>query len=118
MAGDSGSSGGGGFSFSSSFSDINAGLFGTDQDVSGSSSGTTSTSGRISEQLQIDKEGIIEMISDVLGGEGGLADIFGKAGASGIYNATTAKQEAGNLLAQIAGELAKVTGTKVSIKEE
>jgi len=61
-------------------------------------------------QLKIDKEGIMAFIDEALSGAGGLAEIFGKEGAAGIYSSSVAKQEAGDLLGQIAGELAKLTG--------
>lgn len=113
-----GESSGGSASFNTSFTDINTGLFGTNQEGNTSQSGTSRSSGTIDEQLKIDKEGILKLITDALGGEGGLAEIFGKASASGIYNSTVAKQESGDLIARIAGELAKVTGVKTTTKKE
>lgn len=112
----SGHAGGGGLGFNTSFTDVNTGLFGNDS--AGSGTEVRGESGNITkrEQLQIDEEGILRLITNALSGEGGLADIFGAEKSSGIFNSSVAKQASGDLLAKISGELAKLTGVKTLVE--
>jgi len=103
------------FDLNTSFSDINTGLFGTDIDVS--SSGTTDVDETVTEKLELDKEGILALIDDVLGGTQGLASIFSEENVAGLYNSSVAKEASGDLISQIAGEIAKLTGTKTSTRK-
>ena len=115
-----GTDSGGSFSFNTSFSDINAGLFGQDTTTTGNSSkegtrrGTGTTLQSSSEKLNIDKIGLLKMIDDALKGVGGLTEIFSAEAKSGLFDGSTAKQGTEDLIAKIAGELAKVTGEKVT----
>lgn len=102
-------------------------LFGSGpQSQSGSSTtrntGTTSTTrgvtGGTTSQLEVDQAAITKMIEDVLGGTGGLADIFSNESASGIYKSTAAKTGTEDLLSKLAGEIAKITGRTVTTKGE
>ena len=106
--------GGGGLSFSTSFSDINTGLFGTDTSISGSSSGTEKTDVTQIEKLNIDEEGLLRLIDKSLEGIGGLASIFGGEAGAGLFGSSSAKLQTEDLLAKIAGELALITGEKVA----
>lgn len=100
-------------SFNTSFTDISQGVFGTD--VSGTTDVTTDET--ITSQLSIDEAGIMSFIDDILSGNQGLASIFSEEAASGLFSTTAAAQASGNLLSQIAGELAKLTGVKTETKE-
>lgn len=90
---------------------------------SGSSKKTKDTqkvkkSGRRTEQLELDQAGVDKIIQDVLGGAGGLADIFSGEQTSGIFGSSVAAQAAGDLAANLAGEIAKITGKKVIESDE
>lgn len=104
--------GGGGGTFSTSFSDISTGLFGTDASATGT--GTERTDVTQTEQLKIDREGILALIEDALSGTSGLAEIFGQEAGAGLFGGSVARQGTESLLAKIAGELAKVTGIKTA----
>lgn len=95
------------------FSDLIGGLtslFGTS--TSQNQSGTTK--GTVTEQLEIDEEGVQKILQDILGGTQGLAPIFSEEQVAGIYGGTTAAQASGNLLANLAGEIAKLTAKKTA----
>jgi len=80
---------------------------------SASHSGTSKSKtdkGTTTSQLSLDQNAINKIIQDTLGGANGLASIFGAEQNSGIYNSSVANQAAGNLTANIIGELAKITG--------
>jgi hypothetical protein len=113
MAGTGKDGGGGWFDLNTSFSDLNVGLFGEDKEQSG----TGTVDETVTEQLQIDEAAILKLIGDVLGGTEGLAEIFGTEAAAGVFGGSPAKQGTEDLLAKIAGELAKVTGKKVATKK-
>jgi len=106
---------GGGAGFSTSFSDITGAfgdIFGTAQDQRGASSGTTTTESSQVEKLSLDEAAVQKIIQDVLGGAGGLADIFSAEQASGVFNSSVAAQATGDLASRLVGELAKLTGEK------
>lgn len=92
------------------------GIFGT----SGSTGGTKSAtrSGTTTETMQLDEAAIAKIIQDVLGSTQGLASIFGGEQATGLYGSSVAAQEAGNFAAQLVGELAKLTGKKITTSKE
>ncbi len=77
---------------------------------------TTETRG-----LDISQEAIEKIISDVLGGAGGLAEIFQGEQTAGIFDSSVAAQAAGDLAAKLAGEIARITAeervTKVGTEE-
>jgi len=100
--------------FSSTFGDLSAGLFGTSSEQSGSGSGTSLETSDITttEAIEVDEAGILKMINDILQGTGGLADIFGAEAGAGVFDSSAAKGGTEDLLAKIAGEIAKVTATK------
>ena len=70
------------------------------------------------EQLDISEEGLQKIVADVLGGTEGLADIFSGEQLQGLYDTTAAAQAAGNLVTNLAGELAKLTAKHVTTVEE
>ena len=109
-----GAGGGTSASFNTSFSDISSGLFGTDTSGTGTSEQLLKKKGKTTEKLVLDEAGITAIIEDLLGGTQGLSKVFSEENVSGLFNTSVAKQEAGNLISQIAGELAKLTGTKVT----
>lgn len=102
---------GGGFSFSTSFSDISTGLFG--EDVAGSSNvtGTTKEGGVQTERLFFNQDQLTNIVERALQG-GSLANIFTEEDVAGIFNSSVSKQAAGDVIAQITGELAKLTGER------
>lgn len=75
--------------------------------------GTSTTTGTKTSQLELDDEAITRIIQETLGGANGLAGVFNKDNASGIYNSTASAQASGDLVAKLVGELAKVTGKTV-----
>lgn len=80
--------------------------------------GTERRRGRETEQLEIDEAGIAKILQDILGGTEGLASIFSGEKTAGIYSGTVAAQASGNLLANLIGEIAKVTAKKVTTSAE
>ena len=83
----------------------------TDIGISGKKGGTTS-------QLQLDPAGIDQIIQDVLGGAGGLAEIFGGEQNIGIFNSSVANLQAGDLAAKLVREIARITGKTVTTEDE
>lgn len=67
-----------------------------------------------SQQLQIDEAGIQRTIQSILGGAQGLASIFAGEQTAGIFSSSVAAQAAGDLSAQIVGEIARLTGKTVT----
>lgn len=112
-----GAGSGGGVSFSTSFSDINTGIFGVDTDVRSSGSSSEAIDTTKSEELQIDEVGLLRLIDKALQGEGGLASIFGGEAGAGLFGSSGAKLQTEDLLAKIAGDLAVVTGKKVATEK-
>lgn len=74
---------------------------------------TQATTGVRTEQLQVDQAAISKIIEDVLGGTGGLADIFGGEQVAGIFDSTVVAEQSKDFVAKLAGELAKLTGKTV-----
>lgn len=68
--------------------------------------------------LEIDPAAIEAIIQDVLGGTQGLADIFSGEKVSGLYKSTAAAAASGDLLSQLAGEIAKLTAKEVSTQAQ
>jgi len=95
--------GGAGQGFSS-FTQGLQNLFGT----SGSVSGTQT------EQLEVSQEAINKIIKDILSSTQGLAGIFNEENVSGLFSSSVAAQASGDLLANLAGEIAKLTSKKVT----
>lgn len=79
--------------------------------------GTERTRGRRTEGLEISPEAIDKIIKDVLGSADGLASIFGGEQATGLYGASATAQEAGDLVSQLVGEIAKLQARKVSTED-
>jgi len=75
-------------------------------------------SGTQTSQLVLDQAAVAKMIEDVLGSESGLSDIFSKDSASGLYGSTAATQASGDLVTNLIGELAKLTGKTTQTMEE
>jgi hypothetical protein len=97
-------------------------LFGTSGKESGKSSTfselNATTTGETRERLEISDEAIDKIIGDVLGGVDGLASIFAGEQNAGIYNSSVANQAAGDLTANIVGEIAKLRAEKVGTVEK
>jgi len=113
MAGEGGSAG-----FNTSFTDITGALgdiFGGSQTQGGS--GTSTSSATQTERVQLDEAALQKIIEDVLGGADGLASIFAGEQNAGIFNSSVAAQASGDLAARLVGELAKLTGEKVTTQE-
>ena len=117
-------------SFNTSLSDMTGAIgdiIGTSANINGtgtaSSNATnlTNKSGRTTSQnstttgLNIDQAAVNRIIQDVLGGSGGLASIFAGEQSSGLYNSSASAQAAGNLVANLVGEIAKLTATQTEV---
>ena len=85
-------------------------LFGGGQ--SGSQSGTTETKGTTTERMKIDQEAIDKIVSDILGSEQGLANIFSGEQQAGIFDSSVSSLAASDLIANLAGEIAKLKAEK------
>lgn len=77
---------------------------GTEEEGSSVTKGISTTK----QKTEIDQAGIDKIIQDVLGGAGGLAEIFAGEQSSGIFNSTVAAQAAGDLASKLTGEIAKL----------
>ena len=88
--------------------DLFTGFFGGKTSAEATQEGTTT------EQVNIDEEGLLRLIDRSLEGVGGLAAIFGGEAGAGLFGSSSAKLQTEDLLAKIAGELALVTGEKVT----
>lgn len=80
------------------------------------SSNTTSSMKGTSEsrdRLEISDEAITKIVDDILSGPDGLASIFAGEQNAGIFNSSVAAQAAGDLTAQVAGEIAKLRAERV-----
>jgi hypothetical protein len=99
------------------FISIAGDLFGSSGKESGSSQSvsalTSNTTGETRERLEISDEAIGKIIQDVLSGADGLAGIFAGEQNAGIFNSSVANQAAGDLAANITGEIAKLRAEKV-----
>jgi len=81
--------------------------------TSGESGSRSGVSGEVgTERLKLNQAAVNQIIQDVLGGAGGLAEIFGGEQTAGVFNSTAAAGAAGNLVSKLVGELAKVTAEK------
>lgn len=58
--------------------------------------------------LDISDEAVDKIVADILGSEQGIADIFSKENVAGLYDTTVAAQASGDLVANLAGEIAKL----------
>jgi hypothetical protein len=76
------------------------------------------TSGTETRQLELDQLAIEKIIADVLGGPQGLASIFGGEQTAGIFNSSVSAQASGDIVANLVGEIAKLTGKEVVTSEE
>lgn len=76
--------------------------------------GTGTKAGTVTEQLEIDEAGVQKILSDILGSEQGLANIFSEEQVSGLFSSSVSKQAAGDLLTNLAGEIAKLTAKKTT----
>lgn len=96
-----------------SFSDLTGAL---GDIIGGSSKGSGSSFEKTtgSERLILQEEAIKKIIEDVLGGADGLASIFSTEQVSGIFDSSVAAQAAGDLAAKLVGEIALLTGEKVT----
>jgi hypothetical protein len=65
-------------------------------------------------QLEIDPAALTKIISDILGSEQGLANIFSKEKGAGLYDSTVSADASGELTAKLVGEIAKLTAKEVS----
>lgn len=83
-----------------------------------SETGSKAAKGKTTEQLQIDEVGIQKLLQDILGSQQGLASVFTPEKVSGLYGSTVSAQASGNLMANLAGEIAKLTAKKVATTEE
>lgn len=64
--------------------------------------------------MEIDDEAVKKITDDLLSADGGLASIFAGEQSSGIFNSSVAALEAGDLSANIVGEIAKLRAKKVT----
>lgn len=69
------------------------------------------------EKLVLEQAAIEKIIADVLGGTEGLASIFAGEQTAGVFGSSVAAQAAGDLAANLVGELAKITGERVITEE-
>lgn len=83
-------------------------------------SATKKTTGTVTqrEQLKLDEEAVQKIIEDVLSGPQGLASIFQGEQTAGIFDSSVAAQAAGDLAANLVGEIAKLTGVREVTREE
>lgn len=68
------------------------------------------------EKLNIDEEGVLKIIEDILGSGQGLASIFGGEQATGLYNSTVAKEQGEDLATKVVGEIARLTAERETTK--
>ncbi len=79
--------------------------------------GTTDTETTGTSQLVLSDEAIESYIDDALSAESGLADIFTEERVAGLYDSTVSSEATSDLMANIVGELAELTGTTVTTEE-
>ena len=103
-------------SIGAGISSITGSLFGTGGSSSGSSRGTASSTQ--TQQLELDEDAVTKIISDILGSESGLANIFSKENAAGIFNSSVGAQASGDLVSNLVGELAKLTGKTTTQRDD
>ena len=95
---------------------LTSALFGSSETTSGSTTKDAFSSS--SSKMILDEEGIDKIIADILGSEQGLASVFGKENTAGIYDSTVSAQASGDLIANLVGELAKLTAETVQTRED
>jgi hypothetical protein len=99
-------------------------LFGGTDKVKGNSTITSDQtsesvlSGENRERLEISDLAIDKIVSDILSGPDGLAAIFGGEQGAGVFNSSVANLAASDLVANIAGEIAKLRAEKVSTTDQ
>lgn len=98
-------------------------LFGSEEVENVRTFGSQSTSARAdvsavgTKQLQLDPAAIQQIIKDVLGADEGLAAIFAAENQAGIFDSSVSQQALGDLVSNIIGELAKITGREISTED-
>lgn len=105
---------GGSVNFNTSFSDISSGLFGDDKAGIETVDEKETKNLTTIKGLNISDEAIGKILSDLLSGDLGIANIFTKEKVAGLYDTTVAKREADNFLASVVGELAKLKAKEVT----
>jgi hypothetical protein len=110
LLGAAGSAAGGLGSAASGAASLIPAVFGTSG--GGTVVGTSTTTGSTKEKLNISDEAVKKIIADVLGGAGGLAEIFSGEQNAGIFNASATAQAAGDLASKLVGEIAALTAEK------
>ena len=106
----------GGQGIGEGISSLTSALFGDSETTKGSTTKDAFSSS--SSKMILDEEGIDKIIADILGSEQGLASIFGKENTAGIYDSTVSAQASGDLIANLVGELAKLTAETVQTRED
>ena len=79
--------------------------------------GSGTEKGTVTRQLEIEEEGVQKILQDILGSEQGLASIFSEESVAGLFDTTVSKQAAGDLLANLAGEIAKLQAKEVETRD-
>jgi len=87
-------------------------LFGGSTSTSGNSTAGRKGTSTKKEKLNIDSAGIESLVRDVLASEQGLSEVFSEENVAGVFNSSVAAQASGDLVAQIAREIAKLTAVK------
>ena len=102
------------------FVDLLSSIFGSSQAGKTTASGTAEIRvlGEDRERLEISDEAIDKIIRDVLGGATGLASIFAGEQNAGVFNSSVSAQAAGDLSANIIGEIAKLRAEKVTTTDK
>ena len=77
-------------------------------------SSTQVTDSTTRKQLEVSQSAIDKLVGDVLGSEQGLASIFSKENVAGLYDSTVSAQASGDLVANLIGEIAKLTSPEVT----
>lgn len=96
-------------------SDAGEWLFGGGTDESKAfGSSTENRNLKTEKYLDISDEAIEKILSDLLAGDLGIANIFTKEKVSGLYDSNVAKSQADNFLASVVGELAKLKAKEIS----
>ncbi len=90
------------------------GLFGTSSTSQIDLSKLVEGSGVTKEYTNLSPEALDRIIQQVLGGVDGISSIFGAEQSAGLYNSSVAAQASGDLIAQLVGEIAKLTAPKVT----
>lgn len=75
-------------------------------------------SGTTRESLDISDEAVEKIVADILGGAGGLAEIFQGEQTAGIFSSSVSAQAAGDLASKLAGEIAKLRAVKTTAEDE